>query len=79
MLILPIGILRIHVLKVNMGKSESELNENDGFLNYCDIMENRKMISELEMRIKALETALMAVQQGVGDGYRHKNDGGWFD
>ena len=33
----------------------------------------------LRVRIKHLETALMALQVGVGDGSRHRNDGGWFD
>ena len=30
-------------------------------------------------RIKAIETSLMALQVGAGDGSKHKNDGGWFD
>jgi len=45
--------------------------------------ERMKVMQELvlmhEKRIKALETSLMALQVGVGDGSKHKNDGGWFD
>ena len=40
------------------------------------IEERMKVIEE---RMKVLENALMSLQVGVGDGSRHKNDGGWFD
>ena len=33
----------------------------------------------LENRVRHLETSLMALQVGAGDGSKHKNDGGWFD
>ena len=40
-------------------------------------MEERMKV--IEERMKVLENALIALQVGVGDGYRHKNDAGWFD
>lgn len=52
-----------------MAKNETEDN----------LLKHAYRITKLEMRIKALETALMALQLGAGDGSRHKNDGGWFD
>ena len=49
-------------------------------LNYADIMENRRMIAALEMRVLALEKVLIQVMHtNTDDGSRHQNDGGWFD
>ena len=56
---------------------EGKLEKID--LNYSDIMENRRMIAELLQRIQTLEAAFTSLQHGVGDGSKHKNDGGWFD
>ena len=36
-------------------------------------------ISELYRRVKALEEEILALQRGDNTGFKHQNDGGWFD
>jgi len=56
-----------------MGDHETKIESEDSLLKHA------YRITELEKRVKALETSLMALQVGAGDGSKHKNDGGWFD
>jgi len=38
-----------------------------------------KVIEMLQMRIRALEGEVEAMQRGNNTGFKHENDGGWFD
>ena len=38
-----------------------------------------KLIEMLQMRIRALEGEVEAMQRGDSTGYKHENDGGYFD
>ena len=58
-----------------MGESMGQKDE----LSEDSLLKHAYRITELEKRVKALETALFALQVGAGDGSKHKNDGGWFD
>jgi uncharacterized coiled-coil protein SlyX len=72
-----------------MKKSESE----DESEQKVPIAEIRKWIKELKWemtkridalitlkeRVRALEEEMLALQRGDNTGFKHENDGGWFD
>lgn len=72
---------RMKVIEIRMNVIESVACYTQEFLNTYnqDLKDHYTREDELRARVKALETSLMALQVGVGDGSKHKNDGGWFD
>jgi len=38
-----------------------------------------RWLQNLENRIRALEAEVIALQRGDNTGFKHENDGGWFD
>ena len=56
-------------------KSESEVkvNVNEVINTLMDA------VNVLNARVKALEGEVEAIQRGDNTGFKHKNDGGWFE
>ena len=38
-----------------------------------------RAIEDLQKRVRMLESEIMALQRGDNTGFRHPDDGGWFD
>ena len=58
-------------MKNNESEDESELKTN--------VLIHHKRIKELERLVKSLIGELEALQRGDQTGFRHENDGGYFD
>ena len=58
-----------------MKKSESE-DESEIKLN---VLIHHERIKELERLVKLLQEEIEALQRGDNTGFKHQNDGGWFD
>ena len=58
-----------------MKKSESEVkvNVNEVINTLMDA------VNVLDRRVKHLESEILALQRGDNTGFKHQNDGGWFD
>ena len=56
-------------------KSESEVKVN----REMDILPLERALISLTKRVEALESEIMALQRGDNTGFRHPDDGGWFD
>ena len=58
-----------------MKKSESEVkvNINEVINTLMDA------VNVLNARVKALEGEIEAIQRGDNTGFKHENDGGWFE
>lgn len=65
-----------------MKKSESE-DESDVKVNYLQLtMQISALVKEnydLKTRLMRLEEEMLALQRGDNTGFKHQNDGGWFD
>ena len=58
-----------------MKKSESE----DESEKITECMKNEVRIKQLEKLVKLLAEEIEAMQRGDNTGFKHENDGGWFD
>ncbi len=58
-------------MKVNESEDESEIKLN--------VLIHHKRIKELERLVKLLQEEIEALQRGDNTGFKHENDGGWFD
>ena len=56
-------------------KNESESESNEMVL----IHTNHRRIVDLERLVKLLKEEIEALQRGDNTGFRHENDGGYFD
>lgn len=65
-----------------MKKSESE-DKSDVKVNYLQLtMQISALVKEnydLKTRLMRLEEEMLALQRGDNTGFKHQNDGGWFD
>ena len=57
--------------KKNESEDESEIK--------LVIWDLHKRIKELERLVKLLAEEIQTMQRGDNTGFRHENDGGWFD
>ena len=64
--------------KKSESNDESELEDTKRVLaQYCKWA--LREIDALKAQIKALQGEIEAMQKGDNTGFRHENDGGWFD
>ena len=61
-----------------MKKSESD-SESDKRMHEILKWFKENEIQSLKDRLKALENEVEAMQKGDNTGFRHENDGGWFE
>ena len=60
-------------------KSESEDESEWKTMTEESVNINYRHIKRLEKRIMDLEAALEAMERGDNTGFKHENDGGWFE
>ena len=64
-------------MKKSESDSESEQRLIDVALETLEIQ--REQIRRLQKRVRELEGEVEAMQKGDNTGFRHENDGGWFE
>ena len=64
-------------MKKSESDSESEQRLIDVALETLEIQ--REQIRRLQKRVRELEGEVEAMQKGDNTGFKHENDGGWFE
>ena len=64
-------------MKKSESDSESEQRLIDVALETLEIQ--REQIRRLQKRVRELEGEVEALQRGDNTGFKHENDGGWFE
>ena len=61
-----------------MKKSESD-SESEEIIGNRDLRTLWNTIERLQKRVRELEGEVEALQKGDNTGFKHENDGGWFE
>ena len=62
-----------------MKKSESDSESKDWKAIIAFVDWQKQVIEDLVGRVRHLEVEILALQRGDNTGFRHENDGGYFD